>query len=306
LQSLIGRATQSILQPRRSKQTSVRARHRHANSSTLWARLNARAEVASRIGVSLSIAFLLSVGVYGTVLGGHADEWRSTLSQRMDAALVASGFGISEVLVRGREHASAALIDEALGADEARTIFGFDTRAAQQRLEQLGWVKSARVMRLWPSTLVVELQEREAFARWRVRGHTLLIDRDGRLLGPVTSDFEGLPLVAGEGADKASARLMEHLGESGGLSKRVALAERIEQRRWDLVLSGGPRVQLPSQGVASALGLLEQLLRGRMPDNVQEVDMRVAGRITLRAKPAETTPAAQVSARITGPEAQRL
>jgi len=284
----------------------VRARHRHANSSTLWARLNARAEVASRIGVSLSIAFLLSVGVYGTVLGGHADEWRSTLSQRMDAALVASGFGISEVLVRGREHASAALIDEALGADEARTIFGFDTRAAQQRLEQLGWVKSARVMRLWPSTLVVELQEREAFARWRVRGHTLLIDRDGRLLGPVTSDFEGLPLVAGEGADKASARLMEHLGESGGLSKRVALAERIEQRRWDLVLSGGPRVQLPSQGVASALGLLEQLLRGRMPDNVQEVDMRVAGRITLRAKPAETTPAAQVSARITGPEAQRL
>jgi len=254
----------------------------------------------------MSMAFLLAVTAYGAVLGGHSEEWRSTSLQRIETALVAGGFGISEVVVKGREHASAGLIEEALAADGVRTIFGFDTRAAQQRLERIGWVRSARVMRLWPSTLVAELQEREAFARWEVRGHRLLIDRDGHLLGPVTTDFEGLPLVAGEGADRTSPRLLDQLAAREALANKVSKAERIEQRRWDLVLAAGMRVQLPARGVSEALRILEQLLRGRLPENVRVVDMRVAGRIALRSKPDGTAPAAQVSARITASEAQRL
>jgi cell division protein FtsQ len=257
----------------------------------------------------LSLAFLLSTVVYGAVLGGYTDHWRSMALARIDAALVGSGFGIREIVVKGRVHAPAGLIKESLGAQQSRTIFGFDTRAARKRLETVGWVRKARVMRLWPSTLVVELDEREAFARWSIRGHTLLIDRGGHLLGPATPDFDTLPRVAGEGADKAAAVLVERLAAHEELAKQVALAERVERRRWDLHLSSERHVMLPAEGVDAALRLLAQMLRIGLPDDATVVDMRVAGLIALRAAPADEgriDAPAQVSATMSRPAARQL
>jgi len=137
--------------------------------ASLWRVLNARADEASRLGVYLSAAFLLTVAVYGAALGGHLAAWQHTLTARAEAALIAGGFGINEVILKGGVHTPGAQVNEALRTVRARTIFGYDTRAAKLRLENVGWVESARVMRLWPSTLVVELREREPFARWAGR-----------------------------------------------------------------------------------------------------------------------------------------
>jgi cell division protein FtsQ len=244
--------------------------------------LNARADEASRLGVYLSAAFLLTVAVYGATLGGHLAAWQHTIVTRAETALIAGGFGINEVIVKGSVHTPGARVQEALQAASARTIFSYDTRAAKGRLEEIGWVKSARVMRLWPSTLIVELREREPFARWDIRGHTVLIDRDGELLGPVTAKFAGLPRVAGEGAHTAAAELRAMLEGHEPVMRRVALAERIELRRWDLILHGGLRVQLPARETGKALPTLARLLGGDLPADVAIIDMRVPGRIALR------------------------
>lgn len=278
----------------------TRRRRPQSGSETLWAQFESRAGTASRCGAVLSVGFLLSVAAYGSVLGGHFARWHALSEAHVEAALVAGGFGISEVVVNGRVQVPRAYIDEALSASGARTIFGFDTRAARARLERIGWVASARVMRLWPSTLVVELQEREAFARWEIRGNAVLIDRSGELLGPVTPAFSGLPRVGGEGADTAAAALVDRLAAHPWLTGRVSLAERVERRRWNLVLANGPRILLPANGVESALGLVERLLRAGVPGDIAVVDMRVAGRIALRREaPEGKTPGP--TARLTQP-----
>lgn len=266
--------------------------------ASLWRVLNARADEASRLGVYLSAAFLLTVAVYGAALGGHLAAWQHTLTARAEAALIAGGFGINEVILKGGVHTPGAQVNEALRTVRARTIFGYDTRAAKLRLENVGWVESARVMRLWPSTLVVELREREPFARWDIRGHSVLIDREGEILGPVTPDFADLPRISGEGAHTAAADMLATLAEHPATARRVVLAERIEQRRWDLILRDGLRVQLPAREAQAALPVLAQLLGGDLPDDVAIIDMRVPGRIALRTDTPETDapgPTAQLS-----------
>lgn len=250
--------------------------------------LNARADEASRLGAYLTAAFLLTVAVYGAALGGHLTAWQHTLTARAETALIAGGFGINEVIVKGSVHTPGARVQEALQAARARTIFSYDTRAAKARLEDIGWVKSARVMRLWPSTLIVELREHEPFARWDIRGHSVLIDREGELLGPVTGKFADLPRVAGEGAHTAAADLLATLETQKAIARRVALAERIELRRWDLVLRGGMRVQLPARKAAEVLPTLARLLGSNLPADVTIIDMRVPGRIALRRGAPET------------------
>ena len=253
--------------------------------------LQTRADAAARLGVYLSAAFLVTVGIYGAALGGHLTAWQATALERVDTALIAGGFGINDVIIKGREHITQAQVDAALDTTRARTIFGFDTRAAKARLERIGWVEKARVMRLWPSTLVVELSEREPFAQWEIRGHRMLIDKTGELLGPATPAFEDLLRVAGEGADTAAAELFGMLAQHEPLANQVALARRIEKRRWNLVLRGGLRVQLPAHGVADSLPTAQRLIAGNLPDGVGIIDMRVEGRIALRrSTPERGTP----------------
>lgn len=288
---------------------AVRTERSAGNARTLWTWLDAHADAASRLGAYLSAVFLVAVVTYGAALGGQLATWQATAAARLETALIAGGFGIDEVVVKGREHVAWARLDEAMDVSRARTIFGFDTRAAKARLEQIGWIESARVMRLWPSTLVVELQEREPFARWDIRGHTLLIDRDGELLGPVTPAFADMPRVAGEGADTAAAALLETLDRHNGLTRRVAVARRVEHRRWDLILQGGQRIQLPAQGIDEALPVAARLLAGTLPDGVTAIDLRVHGRIALRRETPEKSqpgPTAQLSGRLGGARGHAL
>jgi len=314
LQFWIGDATRFSLGLRsgcvRGKLGSRRAAGvRRAGSGSVWEWLETWASMASRCGAYLSAVFLISAVVYGLVLGGHLAAWQGLASMRMEKILIASGFGINEVIVKGRNHMSRARIDEALEKSQAQTIFDFDTRAARARLERVGWVESARVMRLWPSTLVVEVQERIPFARWHIRGHNVLIDRKGALLGPVTATFSALPRVEGEGANTAAARIFKVLEGHEAIARKVTHAQRVEQRRWDLWLRNGLRIQLPEHGISRALQLVQRLLAAELPEGINTIDMRVPDRIALRRstpKPQAPGSTTQLSERRRLPQAQPL
>ena len=77
----------------------------------------------------------------------------------------------------------------------------------RQRVEQVGWVKDARVMRLLPDSLVISVDERKLLAVWqhngRAGGHRR---RRPAIPEADPARFAGLPLVVGEGANAAAGR----------------------------------------------------------------------------------------------------
>jgi cell division protein FtsQ len=248
---------------------------------SFWRRLETYADRLARVGAISACGFIMLSAAYACVLGGQAARVFDSAQREASAMLVAAGFGIRDAVIEGAENLSREQIEWALFEGDAQTMFGFDARLARQRLAELGWVQNAEVWRFWPSTIVVHIEERKALARWRIGGREVLIDSSGEPLGPVTSSFDALPVVAGIGANTEAATLM-HMLDTAGMAHQVSAAERVASRRWDLLLVSGMRVKLPANLSDSTLELVSAVL-AKLGDDRQpiSVDFRIPGRIAL-------------------------
>jgi len=207
----------------------------------------------------------------------------------MNELALAAGLGIANVTVDGQVNVTDADLTAALGAREGVSIFAFDTAAARERLREFGWVREARVMRLLPATLVVELEERAPLAVWREGGESVAIDASGRVLAPAPpSAFPSLPVVSGPGAASPAKDMLEALSGFPDLARRVKDIERIAGRRWDLLLDTGLRAKLPAGPVNAALADLNEMVIKNPAAlyELAELDFRVASQFTLRLKDA--------------------
>ena len=103
--------------------------------------------------------------------------------------------------------------------------------------------------------LAAKLTERRPSLLWRHERGIELLDKDGHRVASVTerSVRPELPLISGDGANKASAEAMQIFAAAGPLLPRLRGLQRIGERRWDVVLDRGQRILLPSDGAVTAL-----------------------------------------------------
>ncbi|MEM9591456.1 MAG: cell division protein FtsQ/DivIB [Pseudomonadota bacterium] len=235
----------------------------------------------------LCAAFVASAVLYGAIVGGHIEQIFNAAVTGAQRAAVAMGFGVERVVVEGQRNATDFAITTALGAGPETFMLAFDTDAAKDRLEAVPWIRHARVMRLLPSTLQVEIEERDPYAIWQNKRKTFVVDSEGVVLAPALPQaFPHLPLVVGEGAGKHAAALYETLRAYKDLRDRMLAALRVGDRRWTLKLRTGTEVMLPDGNIEMALDALQKLERERgvLEQDIAAIDMRLLDRVTLRLR----------------------
>ncbi|MBC7769512.1 MAG: FtsQ-type POTRA domain-containing protein [Phycisphaerales bacterium] len=228
-------------------------------------------------------------------LGASLFDAREAFSRSADSAAAGAGFNIgaldvaalpgSPVITDAREQEVRAL----LVPEGRRSIISLDPDDVKARVEGLDWVASARVRRLWPSTLRVEVERRQEYALWEEDGQVSVIDMNGeRLLAERAADHPGLPLIVGRGAGPAAEPLLEALESLPQLRARLVQLVRVGDRRWNLELNSGAIVSLPEDGAPQALARLEALhAHYTLLDRpVRQLDMRTPGRLAVRVQPA--------------------
>lgn len=249
-------------------------------SSPLLARTTATPLRALVIGSVLTAATVFAM----TTSGGKRVRETRPLVPEIDRIADLAGLGVYQLSVAGHRNTTDTDIFEAL-ALQSRSILLFDTLAARESLERLPWVAVAKVRRIFPDELRIDITERQATTRWRNGDDLFLLDADGRVLGRTSQGRnDALPLVAGRGAPAAAASLFEELTRYPDIAERMVSAERIGERRWRLNLTGGRVVELPEAGWIDALSLLAQRHGwGRFLDKSFGVlDLRVPGRVLVR------------------------
>ncbi len=116
-------------------------------------------------------------------------------------ALTTTRFGIQKIELEGAKRYSADQIRTLGGIELGKNLFAFDTRAAEDRLLKDPWLSSAHVVRKLPSTLRVELTEREAAAVAVLGDRPYLVTPEGEPFKPlVADDPNDLPLLTGVSA----------------------------------------------------------------------------------------------------------
>ena len=202
-------------------------------------------------GLVLIFSILVLAGLWQGGYGGRVGRY---VTQIAGPYLSSAGIILKEVRVRGQRDLPDRLLFQALGISAGQSLLGFDAQSAQKRLVALGWVEKARIMRLWPSTLLVEIKERHPMARWQHEGRVELIDRWGVVLSSISPKQEtSFPLVSGKGANQGAARLIRLLSIHSPLSQLIARAERIGSYRWNLYARSGAVIKLPPRDLALSL-----------------------------------------------------
>ncbi|MGV8839417.1 MAG: cell division protein FtsQ/DivIB [Bauldia sp.] len=246
------------------------------------ARLVSRIDVTlpRRAGLKATAAFLAAVGIYGVVAGERMDDIIGGLSS-------AAGLSISAVRITGQSETAELEIIRALDLPEHYSIVFFDAEAARERIEALAWVDTATIRKVYPSTLDVQVTEREPYALWQRGGEVVLIDGDGRVISEYSSRFARLPLVVGEGAPQAAPELLALLAEFPSLQEEVRAATFVANRRWDLTLRNGMTVHLPEDDLLPAIIQLVSLDQGNQlfARDIEVIDLRMADRMTVQLAP---------------------
>jgi cell division protein FtsQ len=219
--------------------------------------------------------------------GGRAQRAGSAVDSAMGGELAHLGFRLKAVHVQGASAMATPDILKAAGVYEDQPIMGLDLEALRQRVEAVGWVKEARVVRLLPDTLVLAVTERPQLAVWQHGGRSVVIDDHGKVIPEADAGkFPKLPLIVGEGANDYAADILPEVAARPRLMERLEALVRVDNRRWDLRLKDGSLVQLPAVDEAAALIQLEQLdQRSRILElGFERIDLRDPSVVAVRPR----------------------
>ena len=202
-------------------------------------------------------------------------------------ASAVAGLRLQSVRLEGATPDAAQDILRAAGLQKGAPLLTLDLDGVRQRVDQVGWVKSARVVRLFPDSVAILVDERHLVAVWEHGGQTHVVDTDG-VIAPEADPgrFADLPLVVGEGANAAAAAILPLIQSRQRLAERIEALVRVDDRRWDLRLKDNTLVQLPATDEEAALLRLDQLDQSsRILDlNFARIDLRDPEMVAVRPR----------------------
>ena len=233
------------------------------------------------------------------VVSSHARTLTGLLLVAMLASTVLLGkqwlsdpwrFPLSVVEVKGdfryldRQQLQAAVAPHATGG-----FFTVDVAAIRTAAEQLPWVHKARVKRIWPETLRLQIEEQQPVALWGEHG---FLNKGGEPFVPEATDISlALPSLAGpDGQELKVLENFQRVAETlAPLGIKVTRMELDNRRAWHLQLDNAVLLEL---GRADAGQRLQRFVRaypsifaGRL-DDLQHVDLRYSNGFSVYWKQA--------------------
>ena len=223
-------------------------------------------------------ALVAGFALYGAWLGGHLPAFVQAITAR-------TGFAVDEVRISGHRETSEIDVLEQLDLDGWTSLVGFDADAARRRIADLPWVKVASVRKVYPDTIEVRIEERQAFAIWQHGSQLTVVERSGEVIAPFAGGRHAvLPLVIGYGAADRADDFVEKIRRFPELASRVKGYIRVAERRWDLRLENGITIKLPEAGEDAAIAEVLRLDRedGLLSRDIASVDLRFDDRLVVK------------------------
>lgn len=236
-------------------------------------------------GIGMVIALIVAgAALFGGSLSKAEQRWASAL----DGTARSVGLAVEGVEVIGLEHMPelARQVRDAAMIVPGENMFRADPYLIQHRIERTKLVANVRVYRLWPDTVMIRADAAKPTAHWFDGEAWQLVDSFGRTL-PSDEQFETSSLMQtkGLGAAEAIPSLNKALFDHPELRARMAIAERIADRRWNMTLQDGAMILLPEDDrLPVALSQLAALLQAGPASlaEIKTIDLRLQNRPTLQ------------------------
>jgi cell division protein FtsQ len=115
-------------------------------------------------------------------------------------AITTPRFAIRQLDVRGNRHHGTDQLAHIAGIERGQNLFAVDAAAAEKKLLDNPWVRTAKIGRELPATLRIEVTEREVAAVTVLEEGLYLVTPEGEPFKPVEAgDPSDLPVITGIG-----------------------------------------------------------------------------------------------------------
>ncbi|MFB1011102.1 MAG: cell division protein FtsQ/DivIB [Thiopseudomonas sp.] len=195
---------------------------------------------------------------------------------------------ISQVLVEGKLGEVAAHnrveLQQQLEAFGEIRFFSADLAAMQQALEALPWVDQARISRIWPGQLKVEVVEQQPIARW---GESQWLNSRGQVFRGITSAPAGeMPSLLGP--DGSEARVMQQYWNLTRILRPLGYSiARLELRArgsWFVTTSDGLELWLGRDEILEKMRRFTAIYERELKEQIKQVarvDLRYANGLAV-------------------------
>jgi len=206
-------------------------------------------------------------------------------------------FPLNAVEVKGDfRYLDRGQLQEAIAGHTQGGFFTVDVAAVCAAAEQLPWVYAAKVRRVWPDILRLQIEEQQPIVRWGEQG---FLNRFGELFIPGKSIAAGeLPGLNGPAGQESRVLDQFRLASDllAPLGMQISRLELDGRRALHLQLEGGVQLEL---GRVSIWQRLQRFARaypavfdGRM-DRLQRVDLRYSHGFSVYWRQAVTAGAGE-------------
>ncbi|WP_417507251.1 cell division protein FtsQ/DivIB [Marinomonas gallaica] len=199
-------------------------------------------------------------------------------------------FDIREIDVVGDlQYADRADLQKSYNKLLGRGLFEEPMEALRYFGAQPEWVESAKIRRVWPHTLRIEVREHRPVALW---GGGKVITADGKIISP--RNTPDLPLTRLSGPVDTEAAVLDQFTLISQMlsttSLRVASLQLEDRGAWNISFSNGVSVKLGRDEVLERLqrfvAVYKSDLSGRI-DRIVSVDARYPHGVAVNWKPEE-------------------
>jgi cell division protein FtsQ len=170
----------------------------------------------------------------------------------------------------------------------------------RSRIKEIPMVRDVSVRKLYPSRLLVEVQERTPYALWQVNGLVQVISKDGMAIDQLADERQSrLPFVVGEDANLRVPEFLAILANAGDLRDQVRAGILVSGRRWNIKLASGLEVKLPERQPEVAFANFAKLAREMriLDKDLISVDLRLPDRMVARLTADAATARAEALAK---------
>ena len=261
------------------------SRKRIARFADAWRATGEALRAVRHPNALLASMVLVPVLVFGISFSDRTADARDSLASTLTSVAAHTGFAVDAITIEGLRDTREGDVLDYLAVTTTTSVLGFDIDAARDRVLALPWVKEASVRRVYPNTLMVQIEEHAPFARMLTQNRILLVTLEGEeITDEIGAAHARLPLVVGEGAAREATDFFAQLAARPHVLDDVVALERVGDRRWTLHMNGNVQVHLPEAGVDGALAQLEGMMRRHalLERAVAEVDLRLPNQLVVR------------------------
>ncbi|WP_444452329.1 cell division protein FtsQ/DivIB [Rhodobacter capsulatus] len=292
------------LKPQKAPRRTVAPTRLAFRLERLW--LTPVVRIVTRVGVpvfcvTLGLGLWLGDGDRRAELIESYQDLRTQIENRPE-------FQLSTLAIEGASPEVEAAVQALLPVRLPASRFALDLDGYRAAILRLDAVKSVSLIVQPGGTLSVRVTEREPVILWRTALGLQMLDESGHRTASLKrrDARPDLPLIAGEGADKAVPEALAILAAAKPILPRARGLIRIGERRWDIVLDNDRRIMLPENDPVQAIdrALALNAAEDLLSRDFTRLDLRNATRPTIRLS-AQALVAFQQTAAQPTPEASQ-